>query len=207
MALRAEKKAATRTAIADAALGLFLARGFDRVTVAEVADAARVSVNTAFNYFPTKEDLFFDRQDEVVQRLAGAVRGRAPGESPVAAARRLFLEELDRGEPTLGLSPDVGAFWKVIEESPALQARARLLAQRAEEALAAALDGGRWQAAMLVGVDRALHALIRDRMRAGADPAAVRAEVRAEAEAAFAALSRALDADPAEAPETGRPPT
>lgn len=79
VALRAEKKAATRTAIADAALALFLTKGFDRVTVAEVADAARVSVNTAFNYFPTKEDLFFDRQDEVVQRLAGAVRGRGPG--------------------------------------------------------------------------------------------------------------------------------
>lgn len=208
MALRAEKKAATRTAIADAALGLFLAKGFDRVTVAEVADAARVSVNTAFNYFPTKEDLFFDRQDEVVRRLADAVRGRAPGESPVAAVRRLVLGELDRGEPTLGLSPDVGAFWKVVEDSPALQARARLLSQRAEEALAEALveapaealveapGGGRWQAAMLAGVDRALHGLIRDRMRAGADPEAVRAEVRAEAEAAFAALARALDPPP-----------
>src|ERR1043165_9698668 len=116
VALRAEKKAATRTAIADAALALFLAKGFDRVTVAEVADAARVSVNTAFNYFPTKEDLFFDRQDEVVRRLAGAVRDRRPGGSPAAAWRRLSLDELDRGEPPLALSPDVGAFWQVVEE-------------------------------------------------------------------------------------------
>ncbi|MEV4516394.1 helix-turn-helix domain-containing protein [Dactylosporangium sp. NPDC049525] len=193
MALRAEKKAATRTAIADAALALFLAKGFDRVTVAEVADAARVSVNTAFNYFPTKEDLFFDRQDEVVRRLADAVRDRRPGESPVAAVRRLFLDELDRGEPTLGLSPDVGAFWQVVEDSAALQARARLLSQRAEEALAEALGGARWRAAVLAGVDRALHAQIRDRMRAGDDPAAVRAAVRAEAETAYAALARALD--------------
>ncbi|MEU0562813.1 helix-turn-helix domain-containing protein [Dactylosporangium sp. NPDC006015] len=194
MALRAEKKAATRAAIADAALALFLARGFDRVTVAEVAEAARVSVNTAFNYFPTKEDLFFDRQEQVVQRLAAAVRDRAPHESPVGAVRRLFLEELDRGEPTLGLSPDAGAFWQVVEDSPALQARARLLAQLAEEALAdvlgGALGGSRWRAAVLAGVDRALHAQIRDRIRAGADPEAVRAEVRAEAETAYEALSK-----------------
>jgi AcrR family transcriptional regulator len=193
VALRAEKKAATRTAIADAALALFLARGFDRVTVAEVADAARVSVNTAFNYFPTKEDLFFDRQDEVVQRLARAVRDRRPGRSPVDAVLELFLDELDRGEPTLGLSPDVGAFWQVVEDSAALQARARLLAQRAEEALAEALGGPRWRAAVLAGVDRALHAEIRDRMRAGDDPDAVRAAVRAEAQTACAALARALD--------------
>ena len=203
--LRAEKKAATRTAIADAALALFLDRGFDRVTVAEVADAARVSVNTAFNYFPTKEDLFFDRQDEVVLRLAGAVRDRRPGESPVAAVRRMFLGELDRGEPTVGLSPDVGAFWQVVEDSPALQARARLLSQRAEEALAEALTealaetataaGARWRAAVLAGVDRALHAQVRDRMRAGEDPGAVRAAVRAEAETAYAALARAFETD------------
>ncbi len=207
VALRAEKKAATRTAIADAALALFLAKGFDRVTVAEVADAARVSVNTAFNYFPTKEDLFFDRQEEVVHRLAGAVRARGAGESPVAAVRRLFLAELDRGEPTLGLSPDVAAFWQVIDDSPALQARARLLSQRAEEALTDALAAeedravtqglgrARWQAAVLAGVDRALHAQIRDRMRAGDDPGTVRAAIRAEAETAYAALSRALDDD------------
>lgn len=193
VALRAEKKAATRTAIADAALALFLVKGFERVTVAEVADAARVSVNTAFNYFPTKEDLFFDRQDEVVRRLAGAVRDRRPGESPVAAVRRMFLAELDRGEPTLGLSPDVAAFWQVVDDSPALQARARLLSQRAEEALTEALGGARWQAAVLAGVDRALHAQIRDRMRAGDDPDAVRADVRAEAETAYAALERALE--------------
>ncbi|MFF5232620.1 TetR/AcrR family transcriptional regulator [Dactylosporangium sp. NPDC000521] len=194
MALRAEKKAATRAAIADAALALFLARGFDRVTVAEVAEAARVSVNTVFNYFPTKEDLFFDRQEQVVQRLAAAVRGRAPHESPVDAVRRLFLAELDRGEPTLGLSPDAGAFWQVVEDSPALQARARLLAQLAEEALTEALSevvgGARWRAAVLAGVDRALHVLIRDRIRGGADPDTVRAEVRAEAEAVYEALSR-----------------
>ncbi|GAA0726274.1 TetR/AcrR family transcriptional regulator [Dactylosporangium roseum] len=199
MALRAEKKAATRTALADAALALFLERGFDRVTVAEVAEAARVSVNTAFNYFPTKEDLFFDRQDAVVRRLADAVSSRLPGESPAAAVRALFLAELDRDEPTLGLSPGAAGFWRVIDGSAALQARARRLTESAEAALAAVLAGAvgersaGWAAAVLAGVDRALHAEIRRRMLAGADPAEVRAAIRATAEDAFAAAARALD--------------
>ncbi|MEV8512096.1 helix-turn-helix domain-containing protein [Dactylosporangium sp. NPDC051484] len=196
MALRAEKKAATRTAIADAATGLFMERGFDRVTVAEVAEAARVSVNTAFNYFPTKEDLFFDRQDEVVARLADAVRG-AP--DPAAAARALFLGELDRDEPTLGLHPDAPRFWKVVDDSPALQARLRLLGEAAERAVAVALmESGRpepdawWAAAILTGVDRALHAHIRRLMLAGEEPAAARAAIRAMAERAFAAAAGAV---------------
>src|SRR5690242_8234723 len=115
MGLREQKKQATRVAIADTALGLFLTRGFDQVTVADVARAAQVAVNTVFNYFPTKEDLFFDRQDEVVHRLARAVDARRPGESPAAAVRRAFVEALDRDEPTLGLSPGVTAFWQTVE--------------------------------------------------------------------------------------------
>lgn len=196
MALREEKKAATRTAIADAALGLFLARGFDRVTVAEVAEVARVSVNTVFNYFPRKEDLFFDRREEVEARLAGAARGAA---NPAAAARELFLAELDRDDPTLGLSTAAPAFWRVVDDSPALQARLRLMGEAAEEALAAALMAeGRpepdawWAAAVLAGIDRALHGQIRRGILAGDDPETVRATVRAMAERAYAAASRAL---------------
>ncbi|WP_433218653.1 TetR/AcrR family transcriptional regulator [Dactylosporangium sp. CS-047395] len=196
MALRAEKKAATRTAISDAAMGLFLARGFDKVTVAEVGEVARVSVNTVFNYFATKEDLFFDRQDEVVGRLAGAVRD-AP--DPAAAALKLFEEELDRGEPTLGLHPDSPRFWKVVEDSPALQARVRLLGELAEEAVATALmAAGRpepdawWAAAVLAGIDRSLHAQIRRDIGKGQPPDVVRHEVRRTARRAYTAAGRAL---------------
>ncbi|WP_433794445.1 TetR/AcrR family transcriptional regulator [Actinoplanes sp. CA-252034] len=139
MGLRDEKKQATRTAIADAALALFLEKGFDRVTVAEVARAATVSVNTVFNYFPTKEDLFFDRQDEVVQRLARAVRGRTDGETAATAVHRAFLQRLDHDDPTLGLQPGAERFWRVVDESPALMARARLLRELTETALADAL--------------------------------------------------------------------
>ncbi len=59
--LRERKKRQTRQHISDVATGLFLERGFDAVTIAEVAEAADVSVNTVYNYFPAKEDLFLDR--------------------------------------------------------------------------------------------------------------------------------------------------
>jgi AcrR family transcriptional regulator len=195
VALRETKKAATRAAIADAALGLFLARGFDRVTVAEVADAAGVSVNTAFNYFPTKEDLFFDRQDAVIDRLAAAVRERRPGEGAVAALRRLLVAELDAGEPTLGLDPGAPAFWRVVEASPALQARLLRLQERAQAALAEALGGGplaRLAAALLAGIDSAVHGEIRRRILAGDDPARVRADTRAFVEQATTLAERGL---------------
>ncbi|WP_412540264.1 TetR family transcriptional regulator [Longispora sp. K20-0274] len=193
MGLRDEKKQATRAAIADAALGLFLARGFDRVTVADVADVARVSVNTVFNYFPTKEDLLFDRRSEVVGRLAAVVADRPPGESAVGAVRRAFLDALDRREPTLGLDPGMVAFWRVVDDSPALQARLRQLNEWAETALADALAVGaaegdpapRVAAAVLAGVDRALHGEIRRRMLAGEEPEEVRAAVTAAARRAF----------------------
>jgi AcrR family transcriptional regulator len=149
-------------------------------------------VNTVFNYFPTKEDLFFDRQDEVVHRLARAVDRRRPGEPPAAAVRRAFVEALDRDEPTLGLSPDVAAFWEAIEASPALQARLRLMAEQTEAILAAKLaevtgageddPAPRILAAAIAGVDRALHAEIRRRIQAGEDPADVRRVVRLAAE-------------------------
>ncbi|WP_040813676.1 TetR family transcriptional regulator [Nocardia concava] len=187
MALREEKKLATRTALADAAMALFTEKGFDKVTVADVARAANVSVNTAFNYFPTKEDLFFDRQDEVADRMAAAVRDREPGESAAAAIRRAFLDRVHRDDPTLGLSRAATAFWRLIDDSPALQARLRQLGERSETALAQALSDAagtepndptpRLVAAALAGLDRALHAEIRRGILAGADPEAVRAGI------------------------------
>ncbi|NED52040.1 helix-turn-helix transcriptional regulator, partial [Micromonospora aurantiaca] len=88
----------TRRRIADIATGLFLMRGFDNVTIADVARTADVSVNTVFNYFKTKEDLFFDREDEMVEAAARDVRDRRPGEGVVALFRRRFFEGLDAGE-------------------------------------------------------------------------------------------------------------
>ncbi|WP_051653555.1 TetR/AcrR family transcriptional regulator [Kitasatospora cheerisanensis] len=134
MGLRETKKQQTRTAIADAALPLFLDRGFDRVTVAEVARHANVSTNTVFNYFATKEDLFFDRQAEVEQHLATVVRERPPGTCPVAAIRDDLRTALEGGR-----IPGDAAFFRAVEASPALRAREREIAEHAETALAAAL--------------------------------------------------------------------
>jgi AcrR family transcriptional regulator len=84
---RERKRAATRQAIADAALALFLERGFDRVSVNEIADKADVSTTTLFNYFPSKEALLFDREDDLDTQVAEAVRGRTPGTTVLEALR------------------------------------------------------------------------------------------------------------------------
>ncbi|WP_229075163.1 TetR family transcriptional regulator [Actinoplanes sp. DH11] len=204
MGLRDEKKQATRTAIADTALSLFLSNGFDQVTVADIAKAAQVSVNTVFNYFPTKEDLFFDRQADVVQRLARAIADCAPGESVVDAVHRSFLAAVSRNDPTLGISSDMVAFWRVVDKSPALQARARLLAELTEAALAEKLAEmsatptdplvPHATAAVIAGVDRALHAEIRRRISLGEESDTVRAAIVDAAARAYAAVRAGMDA-------------
>jgi AcrR family transcriptional regulator len=139
--LRERKKARTRALIADTAMGLFAARGFDEVTMADVAEAAQVGVTTVFNYFPTKEDLFYDRQDEVIEHLSRVVRARHPGESFAAACRRDMLELIAARDWRAGLAPKMADFHRLVEASPALQARARLLVDRSAAHLAATLAG------------------------------------------------------------------
>lgn len=134
--LRERKKQATRLAISDVATRLFIERGFDRVTVAEVAEAAGVSVNTIFNYFATKEELFFDRGEEVGGEPARMVRARRPGE-PVLAALERGLRE--KGAMSVYEGARVLPFLATIEASPALKARERALFDRSEELLADAL--------------------------------------------------------------------
>ncbi|GGO01974.1 TetR/AcrR family transcriptional regulator [Microbispora bryophytorum] len=136
LGLRERKKRQTRSLISDVASGLFMQRGFDNVTVAEVAEAAGVSTKTVFNYFPRKEDLFLDRYPEAVELVTQAVRERAEGESPLAALRRLFLGMLREGHPLGGIAPGYEVFWQVILDSPALRARARELVEEFEGVLA-----------------------------------------------------------------------
>src|SRR3954465_3394214 len=94
--LRERKKQATRETIADAAMKLFVLRGFDKVTVAEVASEAGVSEKTVFNYFPTKEDLFFDEVPERARGAPGAIRSRPAGEPILETLRRLQVGECAR---------------------------------------------------------------------------------------------------------------
>lgn len=137
--LRQRKKAQTRRRIADTAMSLFAARGFDRVTVAEIAAAAEVATTTVFNYFPTKEDLFYDRQDEVIGHLGQVLRNRAPGESFVAACRRDMLELIAARDWRAGLADNIARFYRMVDDSPALQARARLMTDQAVADLATAV--------------------------------------------------------------------
>ncbi|WP_354637535.1 TetR/AcrR family transcriptional regulator [Kitasatospora camelliae] len=208
MGLREIKKQQTRTAIADAALGLFLEHGFDPVTVAEVARRACVSTNTVFNYFPTKEDLFFDRQAEAEAHLAGVVRDRPSGACPVAAVRDDLLTALRQDHPMLGLQPGARAFWQVILDSPALRARERVIGERAEAALAAALtdrpplaDGPfpTLLAGAVAGTHRAALGELRRRIMTGEPPAHARDTIAAAATRAFGLLCTGLH------PDTGHP--
>jgi AcrR family transcriptional regulator len=109
------------------------------VTVAEVADAANVSVNTVYNYFPAKEDLFLDRSEGVVDRLARWVRGREKGESAAAAVLRELRDEVEAASPRLGLMTGYARFMQVIHEAPALRSRLWAIGQEVlvtlEEAL------------------------------------------------------------------------
>ncbi|WP_427895234.1 TetR family transcriptional regulator [Kribbella sp. GL6] len=121
--LRERKKQATRRMIADIATGLFALRGFDAVTVAEIAEAAGVSKMTVFNYFPRKEDLFLDRHADRLRELEAVVRDRPAGEPMQDALRRYQHELLAAGHPLSGAIEGVRGFWVVLQSSPALVSR------------------------------------------------------------------------------------
>src|ERR1700735_3790125 len=113
---------------------MFIERGFDEVTIADIAQAAGVAKMTVTNYFPRKEDLVFDRADEVIGHLATVAAGRSAGESLLPAFRRDSAESVDRADPTLGLSG--AGFAAMIAGSPALRGRGLEMAYLREQALA-----------------------------------------------------------------------
>ncbi|MFJ4898851.1 TetR/AcrR family transcriptional regulator [Streptomyces sp. NPDC088727] len=121
--LRERKKRQTRQHLSDVATGLFLERGFDAVTIAEVARAADVSVNTVYNYFPTKEDLFLDRSSGIVDRLSRYVRGRDRGESAADAVLRELRIQVEGVSPAVGLMEGYESFMRVIQGADGLKAR------------------------------------------------------------------------------------
>lgn len=193
--LRERKKRQMRETIADMALGLFIERGFDAVTVAEIAQAAEVAVKTVFNYFPTKEDLFFDRQAEVEDAWSRVIRERASGESVVAALRRDFLNKLARRDPSSGLNDDLVAFMRLVQSSPSLQVREREIGERSRDALARTLVAETGAASgdlmphvvasLVEALYRTLYAEIRRRLLAGERADAIYPEVLAAANRAF----------------------
>ena len=204
--LRERKKEQTRQLIAETAWRLFADRGFDRVTVAQVAREAEVAVATVFNYFPTKEDLFFFRLEAFGAELVDAVATRAAGEPVLVAFRRALegagglLAQVEAGDlPALERLRTVN---RVIADSPALQAREqRALAHTADELaalLAAEVDGSgedlrpRIAANALIGVQRALVDHVRRRVLADEEPARLAADVRRLGGHAFALLEQGV---------------
>ncbi|NUT31339.1 MAG: TetR/AcrR family transcriptional regulator [Streptomyces sp.] len=137
--LRERKKRETRQRISDIATGLFLEHGFAAVTIAEVAEAADVSVNTVYNYFPAKEDLFFDRSDGVVEQLSRWVRARDEGESAARAVLREVRAEVEAVSPRVGLTAGYDAFMRVIQDAPPLRSRLWSLQQEVHDHLEATL--------------------------------------------------------------------
>ncbi|WP_327582660.1 TetR/AcrR family transcriptional regulator [Nonomuraea sp. NBC_00507] len=200
--LRERKKRETRERIADIAMGLFMARGFDSVTVAEVARAADVSVNTVFNYFSTKEDLFADRQRMAVDLPQQVLREREPGESVVRAFRRDYLDAIDTRHWRHGLNLGGDVFARIVGASPALIARMRQIHEEREEGLARLLadqiDAApddltpRLVAAHLLNTTRILSGSAVDRMRAGEEWESIEPDLRAQAEKAFDLLESGL---------------
>ncbi|MER7772927.1 TetR family transcriptional regulator [Kitasatospora sp. NPDC096140] len=141
--LRERKKEQTRRAISEAAIALFLERGFDQVSVAEVAAAAEVSKPTLFSYFPSKEDLVVHRFADHQEQAADVVRNRLAGEPVLDALLRDFLTGLTRRDPVTGLNdhPAVLAFTALVYGTPSLAARVGAYVSRAERSLADALCG------------------------------------------------------------------
>src|ERR1700743_3415536 len=124
---RSRKRLATRQGISDAATRLFIERGFDHVTVDEIAEAADVGRMTVFNHFPRKEDMFFDRDEEVRDLIREAVRQRGPRVTPIEALRLLAHRLAEEQSPLLEFSARSQRFIKTIEGSETLKARARAI--------------------------------------------------------------------------------
>src|SRR3954449_1488575 len=122
--LRERKKAQTRQLIAEKARELFVERGFERVTVSEIARAADVSQKTVFNYFPTKEDIFYWQLESFEEGMLDAVRSREPGESIIAAFKRFLLARRGLlGEHDPEARERLVAITRMIVESPSLLTR------------------------------------------------------------------------------------
>lgn len=196
--LRDSKKRESRQRISDVATALFLERGFDAVTVDEIAGAARVSKVTVFNYFARKEDLFFDRGSEDYAMIRQTLAQRGRGVSSLQALQALVHRLVKEGHPLVAFDTGTLDFWRTAKESSPLRARARELRSEFERALSimlqegdergamsAPLVAGMLTAAWCVAFSSALR-----RRRAGSSVATARKDFLANLDAAFAILQR-----------------
>ncbi|HEX2300285.1 MAG TPA: helix-turn-helix domain-containing protein [Pseudonocardiaceae bacterium] len=187
---RERRKAELRARISDAATALFLQRGFDEVSVSEIAEAADVARPTVFAHFARKEDLLFDRHPEAAELLIRAIRERSGDITPVRALGDALLGLAAQGHPLAVISADFAPFWRLVAGSRALQARARELAEKIEAELARVLGetgaaDPELTAAFLVAAYRSVHLTAIRRVLAGDAVPDVAAEHTARVRAAF----------------------
>jgi len=138
--LRERKKRLMRQEISDAATWMFCERGYDNVRVADIAAAVGVSEKTVFNYFPTKESLVLDKEDDLTAALVGALRDREPGSSPtqavVAVMKEQWLEFSTVPPEALWMVQAVG---DLLRDTPALRAAEQAMTNRMTDGVVAAL--------------------------------------------------------------------
>lgn len=202
--LRERKKAETRRLISDTATMLFALRGFDNVSVAEVAAAANVSTKTVFNYFPRKEDLFLDRFPEMTALVRQAAAERPEGQPVLRTLREFYLGLLAQRHPMSGYT-EAGylAFYRTVADSPALQARVREFVEELEDLVAelfAEAEGedpagvrARFAGMSVVATYRTVYLTAARRLIAGEDGETVVADLAGYYRRLFDAVERALD--------------
>jgi AcrR family transcriptional regulator len=175
--LRKRKKTQARQHISDVATRLFQQRGFDAVSISEIAEAVGMSKPTVFAYFPRKEDIVFDRTAAVTATLVQTIR---ESEAPLQALRDLLAAPEAPG--AFGTTPsEQKAFCALVAGSRVLQARARELAEELEAAVAEALrDRGIPDAplhvALIAAAYRTIHVAAIRRLLAGDPPREVSAK-------------------------------
>jgi AcrR family transcriptional regulator len=204
LGLRERKKQRTRQLLSETARRLFSERGFEQVSIAEIAREAEVSEQTVFNYFPSKEDLVYSGLEAFEEQLLAAIRERPVGRTVIAAFGDFILEP--RG--LLAAEDEVAAreliaVTRMIAASPALLQREQQIFARytdtlthliAEETGARAGDlRPHVVADALIGVHRVLIAYVRERLAAGAsDRRRLAREVRQRGTDALALLTQGL---------------
>jgi AcrR family transcriptional regulator len=197
--LREEKKARTRRLIADTAARLFAERGYERVAVSEIARAAEVAEATLYNYFPTKEQLVLDREEQIQDELSDLIRSRPAGTSPAAAVRDFVLQTV---AAIRDMPPELarGNLGYLATLSPAVHRLALELIDRQATALAAAIgDTGevrpevaRLQGIALAGVFQIIISESGRRTREGQTPAQITDALYGEIDDVLTELDRWL---------------
>jgi AcrR family transcriptional regulator len=144
--LRQRKKRLMRRLISDTATEMFLDRGFDDVKVTDVAAACGVSEKTVYNYFPTKESLLLDREEDMAVAIRQAFGPGAPPRSPIEAAVAVLTRDLEEmrawwqsdGQKPSGLAR-FRRFTDLIDSTPSLRAAQRDMMDRLVQVTAEAM--------------------------------------------------------------------